>query len=84
MARLTKLTSPTAFIRRQGLYKGLLGGSRGWLVVGGTFWGLRFLRRSFGKNEEVAATETLKPGQSVTILAIKPPTRAERKAAKLK
>jgi hypothetical protein len=76
-------TSPTAFLRQQGIYRGLLGGSRGWLVTGGIFWGLRFLRKSLGKNEEVAATEILKPGQAVTIIAIKPPTRAERKAAKL-
>ncbi len=81
MAR-SRLLSPSAFIRRGGVYKGLLGGSRGWMAVGGAFWGLRFVRRTFGKSETTVATERLKPGQFVTIEAIKPETRGERRAAK--
>ena len=65
-----------------GLYKGLLGGSRGWLVAGGVVWSARVLRRMFGRRPEIAATEVLKPGQFVTIRALAPLTRAERKAAK--
>ena len=52
------------------------------MAVGGAFWGLRFVRRTFGKTETIAATEKLKPGQFVTIQAIKPETRRVRKAAK--
>ncbi len=81
MAR-SRLLSPSAFIRRGGVYKGLLGGSRGWMAVGGAFWGLRFIRRTFGKTETIAATEKLKPGQFVTIQAIKPETRRDRRVAK--
>jgi hypothetical protein len=73
-----RLLSPIAYARRQGVYKGLLGGSRGWLTVGGFFWALRFLKKFMGKNEEVAATEVLKPGQAVTIIAI-PPEKASKR-----
>jgi hypothetical protein len=65
-----------------GLYRGLLGGSRGWLFVGGVFWAGRLMRRFFGRTAEIAATEVLKPGQFVTIAAIAAPTRRERRAAK--
>ena len=65
-----------------GLYRGVLGGSRGWMAVGGVFWGARLMRRYFGRGEEIAATEVLQPGQFVTIRAIAAPTRRERKAAK--
>ena len=64
-----------------GLYRGLLGGSRGWLFVGGLFWAVRLMRRFVGRTEEIAATEVLKPGQFVTIAAIAPVTRRRRRAA---
>lgn len=76
------LTSPTAFVRRMGLYRGLLGGSRGWMVAGGVVWGVRLARRFLGRTAEIAATEILKPGQFVTIRAIAPLTRRERKTAR--
>lgn len=79
MARRPTLLSPSAYIRRSGFYKGLLGGSRGWLAVGGAFYGFRKLKTTFGRTEETAATEVLKPGQFVTIRAIAPPTRREKK-----
>lgn len=76
------LLSPIAFARRQGLYKGLLGGSRGWLVLGATVWGGRLLRRTLGRNEEVVAIEVLKPGQAIRLEAIPPVTRRQRRSAK--
>lgn len=59
-----------ALLRRNALYKGLFGGARGWMVVGAVLWAPRVLKRLFGRNEEVVATETLKPGQFVRIEAI--------------
>lgn len=82
MPRRPGLLSPTAFLRRGALYKGLLGGSRGWMLVGAMFWLPRLLKRALGRNEQVLATEKLKPGQFVTIQALVPPTRSERKAAR--
>jgi hypothetical protein len=82
VARRPGLLSPSVFIRRSGFYKGVLGGSKGWLAVFALFWGSRKLKTTFGRSEEVAATEVLKPGEFVTIRAITPPKRRERKAAK--
>ncbi len=76
------MLSASVLIRRNGLYKGLLGGSRGWLILGALFYGGRTLRSTLGRSEELAATEVLEPGQFVTIRAIAPPTRKQRKAAK--
>ena len=76
------MMSPSGYLRRQGFYKGWLGGSRFWMVVGGAAWAGRSFRRTFGRNEEIAAIEYLKPGQFVKISAIRPPTRRERKAAR--
>lgn len=81
-ARRPTLLSPTALVRRNAIYKGVLGGSRPWMVLGGIFWFATFLRRSLGKNPVLVATEVLRPGEFVTIRTISPPTRAQRKAAK--
>jgi hypothetical protein len=76
------LLSPSAFLRRSALYKGLFGGSRGWLAVGALLWGPRILRRAFGRSEEVLTVEKLKPGQFIRIDTVKPPTRSQRNAAR--
>lgn len=81
MARRARLLSPTAVLRRSALYKGVLGGNRGWMAVGAVLWGPRILRRLFGKQEEIVAVERLTAGQFVRLESIKPPTRKERKAA---
>jgi hypothetical protein len=80
VARRRGLLSPTALLRRSSLYKGFLGGSRGWMAVGAVMWTPRLLKRLFGRNEEVVATEVLKPGQFVRLEAISPLTRRQRRA----
>ena len=82
MAKKTSLLSPTAMLRQNALAKGVFGGRRGWMVVGAFLWGPRLVKRFMGRQEEVLTTERLKPGQTVTITAIRPLTRAERKAAR--
>jgi hypothetical protein len=82
MARSSRALSPVAALRRNALYKGLLGGSRGWLAVGAAVWGPRLLKRALGRHEEVVATEVLKPGQAIRIEALQRPTPAERRAAR--
>ena len=81
-ARRSRLLSPTAYARRAGVYRGLFGGDRTWLAIGGVVWGARMLRKTFGRTETIVATEVLKPGQFVTIDTIRPPSRKERKALK--
>ena len=82
MARSTRALSPTAALRRNALYKGLLGGSRGWLAVGAFVWGPRLMKRVLGRNEKVVATEVLKPGQALYLQTIPHETRAQRRAAR--
>ena len=52
MARSTRAFSPTAALRRNALYKGLFGGSRGWLAVGAVVWGPRLMKTSARSNRE--------------------------------
>ena len=80
-AKKTGLLSPAALLRQNAIAKGVLGGRRGWLVVGAFMWGPRLVRRFMGRQEEMLTTERLKPGETITIMAIRPATRAERKAA---
>ena len=82
MARPSRLLSPTALLRRNALYKGVFGGSRGWVVVGAFMWGPRVCRRLFGKTEEIVAIERLRAGQFVRVESIAPPTRKQRKASR--
>ena len=73
--------SPIAYARRNGLYKGLLGGDRRWLMVGGTLWGLRVLRKALGRTETVVTVEKMEPGQWMSLRTITPLTRRERRKA---
>ena len=82
MASRTRALSLFAALRRKALYKGVLGGSRGWMAVGVVVWGGRFIRKAFGRTEKVVATEVLKPGQVLCLEAIAPPSRGERRASR--
>ena len=75
------LLSPSYFVRNGAIYKGFLGDSGGWRIVGIAYFGLRFLRRALGKNEEIVATEQLRPGQFLRIEAIPMKSKADRRAA---
>ena len=80
-AKKTSLLSPTAMLRHNALSQGVFGGRRGWMVIGAFLWGPRLVKRFMGRQEEVLTTERLKPGEAVTITAVRPLSRAERKAA---
>ncbi len=82
MARRPGLLSPSVLLRRNGLYKGVFGGSKGWLAVFAVMWGSKKVKTTFGRSEQIAASEVLKPGEFVTIRAIPAPKRRERKAEK--
>ena len=69
-------------IRRAALYRGVFGSSRGWRAVAVVVFGGRFLLRTLGRSEEVVSLERLRPGQSVTITAIRPETRRDRRRAR--
>jgi hypothetical protein len=52
---------------RNGVRKGLLGGSRTWLVVGGAAFAVRVLRKLTAREEEVVYREELRPGEAVVV-----------------
>ena len=74
--------SPTFTLRRNALYKGFLGGNRGWMVVGVAVYGPRLMKKAFGRTPQHLSTERLAPGQAVRIEAIPPMSRSERRAAR--
>ena len=78
--RRPSILSLSALARRNGIYKGLLGGDRRWLAIGGVFWGVRVMKRALAKTEEFVTIEKLQPGQWLSLQAIPTPTRQERKA----
>jgi hypothetical protein len=80
--RRPSILSPFALARRNGIYKGVLGGDRTWLAVGAVFWGGRILKKSLGRNEEIVTLETMEPGQWMSLRTIPPSTRRQRKADK--
>jgi hypothetical protein len=82
VARRTRLLSPTANLRRNAIYKGVLGGSRGWMAIGAVVWGPRLMKKALGRSEQIVATERLEPGQALRLEAIKPQTRSERRAGR--
>jgi len=54
-------------LTRTGLRKGLIGGSRPWLIVGATAAGLRLLGRITRKEPEVLYCEELSPGGAIVV-----------------
>lgn len=57
---------------RLGLRRGLLGGSRRWLIVGVVATGLRVAGRLAARKPEVVFTGELSPGDRIQIRAIDP------------
>jgi hypothetical protein len=80
---------------RAGIRKGL-NGSKGWFYLGTGLWTLRTIRRMAERRTEVLVSETIEPGQTITIRntpsapgrrkalrhpqGLDPQTRKERKA----
>jgi hypothetical protein len=72
-------------LRRNGITRGLIGGNRTWLAIGGAAWTLHALRWAFGRQEEVVFSDELRQGEQLLILhgtgpAPKRGRRARRRA----
>ena len=80
--RRSRRLSPIRLARRTAFYKGLLGGSRGWMAAGAVLWVGRDDRRALGRTEEHVSLDRLRPGQGLEIRTIVPPTRRERRTAR--
>ena len=66
------------FMRNAAIYRGLLGGSRPWMVVFVIFAIGRVRHAVFGRTPESVATEVLAPGQTVSITALESTPRGRR------
>lgn len=80
MALIPRALRPAVLLRRNAMYKGVLGGSRLWLAIGAVLWSKSFLKKTFGKQEEILSTEKLTKGQFVRIDSLRPLSRKERAA----
>ena len=54
-------------MRRNGIRKGLFGGSRGWAAVAVGTWGYTTLKRLARREPELVLSEELKPGDRIII-----------------
>ncbi len=62
------IPNPLGYLRRQAIRRGVLGGSRAWLILGGAAWGLRLLTRVAGTRRlRAVLTDELRPGESLLI-----------------
>lgn len=62
------MPDPLGYLRRQAIVRGLVGGSRGWLVLGVIVWGIRLLSRfASTRRLRTVSTEQLRPGESLLI-----------------
>ncbi len=62
------MPDPLGYLRRQAVVRGLVGGRRGWLIVGGIAWGIRLLRRvASTRRMRTVASDELRPGESLLI-----------------
>ena len=52
---------------RSGLRKGLLGGSKPWLIVGAAAGGIRLLGRMAAREPDVVYCEKLEPGERMVV-----------------
>ena len=62
------MPDPLGYVRRQAIRRGVMGGSRAWLILGGLAWGFRLLRRvASTRRLRAVLTEELRPGESLVI-----------------
>jgi hypothetical protein len=54
-------------LRRNGVRKGIFGGSRGWAAVAVGTWGYTTLKRMARREPELVFSEELKPGERIII-----------------
>lgn len=67
-------------LRRQSIRRGVFGGSRAWLVVGGVAWTLRALQVALRSSPERVFKGELEVGQTYIVTSRPaPPTRRQRR-----
>jgi hypothetical protein len=66
-ARRSRLDRGLQMMQRNGVRRGVFGGSRGWFWVAVGTWGVRRLRRAVGSEPELVYRGELRPGQTFEI-----------------
>lgn len=62
------MPDPLGYLRRQAFTRGVMGGSRGWLILGGAAWAVRLLSRAVStRRMRTVLAQELRPGESVLI-----------------
>jgi hypothetical protein len=82
VARRRRFWSPRSVVSQRAVTRGVLGGDRLWRGVAAVMLGSSFLKRTFGRTEEVLTVERLRPGESVLVRTIAPTSRRERRASR--
>lgn len=77
-----KNASLVATLSRVAWRRGTIGGERAFLALPIALGVLRTAKKAMSKTEETVALEKLKPGETLTIVALQALTRKERKAAR--
>lgn len=62
------MPDPLGYLGRRAIRRGVGGGSRGWLILGGAVWGIRLLRRLASTRQlRKVHSQELRPGESLLI-----------------
>lgn len=62
----------SGYLGKRGLKDGVLGGRRGWLILGVVMWSGRLLKKVLNRPSELISVERLEPGQSISVSAHNP------------
>ncbi len=76
------LGSAARLVRRQSVKRGLFGGNRVWMTVGGVYSLIKVVRRISRRADGVVAAERIAPGETLIIETVPRTTRRQRRAAK--
>jgi hypothetical protein len=77
---LIGVMKPTVYLRQRAFAKGVVGGSKSWMVIAVFAYAPRLLRRLFARTEVVVAREPLRSRQILRLEGLGDLTKAERKA----
>ncbi len=62
------MPDPLSYLRRQAIVRGVMGGSRGWLLLGGAAWAVRLLSRVISTRRlRTVLSQELGPGESLLV-----------------
>ncbi len=70
---------PMVYLKRMSMRRGILGPSRAWRYMAVVAYAPGSMKKLFGREPDIIATETLRPPQFVNVLTATPLSRKEQK-----